>query len=283
MPDIGEQFEDIFRETVRINNLDYKLYQQIQQKLIDALDQGETVQITGRDGNETDLTIALHPLEDPAKQTIFENCVADVNIPVGEVFTSPKLTGTNGLLHVKQVFLEGLQYHDLKIRLADGMVSDYSCANFDDSAQNRQLIEENILFHHETVPIGEFAIGTNTTAYQVAHTYGIADKFPILIAEKMGPHFAMGDTCYSFQEDIAVFNLDGKEIIARDNERSRLRKTDPEQAYFGCHTDITIPYEELGAIRVIRADGSEITLLENGRFVLPGTEALNDPLDNIIG
>jgi len=281
VPDIGERFEDIFRETVRINNLDYRLYQQIQQKLIDALDQGVKVHVTGRDGNETDLTIALHPLQDPAKQTIFENCVADVNIPVGEVFTSPGLSGTNGLLHVKQVFLEGLQYHDLRIRLTDGMVSDYSCANFEDASQNRQLIEENILFHHATVPIGEFAIGTNTTAYQAAHTYCIADKFPILIAEKMGPHFAMGDTCYSFQEDIAVYNPDGKEIIARDNERSRLRKTDPEQAYFGCHTDITIPYEELGAIRVIRADGSEITLLENGRFVLPGTEVLNEPLDAI--
>ena len=281
VPDIGARFEEIFQETVRINNLDYKLYQRIQQNLIDALDEGVKVHITGRDGNETDLTIALHTLQDPANQTIFENCVADVNIPVGEVFTSPQLTGTNGLLHVKQVFLEGLQYHDLKIRLTDGMISEYSCANFADKAENRQLIEENILFHHPTVPIGEFAIGTNTTAYQVAHTYGIADKFPILIAEKMGPHFAMGDTCYSFQEDVAVYNPDGKEIIARDNERSLLRKTDPEKAYFGCHTDITIPYEELGAIRVIRADGSEITLLENGRFVLPGTEVLNEPLDEL--
>ena len=281
VPDIGARFEEIFQETVRINNLDYKLYQRIQQNLIDALDEGVKVHITGRDGNETDLTIALHALQDPAKQTIFENCVADVNIPVGEVFTSPQLTGTNGLLHVKQVFLEGLQYHDLKIRLTDGMISEYSCTNFADKAENRQLIEENILFHHPTVPIGEFAIGTNTTAYQVAHTYGIADKFPILIAEKMGPHFAMGDTCYSFQEDVAVYNPDGKEIIARDNERSLLRKTDPEKAYFGCHTDITIPYEELGAIRVIRADGSEITLLENGRFVLPGTEVLNEPLDEL--
>ena len=279
VPDIGEQFEEIFQETVRINNLDYTLYQKIQQKLIDALNEGVKVHITGRNGNETDLTVALHPLTDPEKQTIFENCVADVNIPVGEVFTSPQLTGTNGLLHVKQVFLEGLQYHDLKIRLTDGMISEYSCANFKDEAENRQLIEENILFHHPTVPIGEFAIGTNTTAYQVAHTYGIADKFPILIAEKMGPHFAMGDTCYSFQEDVAVYNPDGKEIIARDNERSLLRKSDPEKAYFGCHTDITIPYEELGAIRVIRTDGSEITLLENGRFVPPGTEVLNEPLD----
>ena len=40
---------------------------------------------------------------------------------------------------------------------------------------------------------------------------------PILIAEKMGPHFAVGDTCYSWQEDTPVYNPDGKEIIARDN------------------------------------------------------------------
>ena len=47
-----------------------------------------------------------------------------------------------------------------------------------------------ILKNHETLPMGEFAIGTNTTAYEVALRYGILDKFPILIAEKMGPHFA---------------------------------------------------------------------------------------------
>lgn len=47
--------------------------------------------ILGTNGNRTDLNVQLHPLNDPAKETIFENCVADVNIPVGEVFTSPVL------------------------------------------------------------------------------------------------------------------------------------------------------------------------------------------------
>ena len=78
--------------------------------IIDVLDSGTKVHITGRGGNRTDLTVALHPLTDPDKQTIFENCVADVNIPVGEVFTSPVLAGTNGTLHVSEVFLNGLQY-----------------------------------------------------------------------------------------------------------------------------------------------------------------------------
>ena len=281
VPAIGERFRDIFRETVKINNLDYRKYQKIQQKLIDALDQGTAVRVRGMNGNCTDLRVALHTLTDPEHQTNFENCVADVNIPVGEVFTSPVLKGTNGVLNVSRVYLGEFQYRDLKIEVRDGMVAGYSCGNFASEEANRRYIEENILFHHASLPMGECAIGTNTTAYRMAKTYGIADKLPILIAEKMGPHFAFGDTCYSWEEDNAVYNPDGKEIIARDNERSILRKTDPGKAYFGCHTDITIPYEELGSITVEKADGEEITLIRNGKFVLPGTEELNEPLKDL--
>lgn len=108
--------------------------------------------------------------------------------------------------------------------------------------------------------------------------YDIAGLLPILIAEKMGPHFAVGDTCYSWAEDTPVYNPDGKEIIARDNEFSLQRKTDISKAYLGCHTDITIPYEELGSIQVFCGDGRKISIIENGRFVLPGTEKLNEPL-----
>ena len=281
VPAIGERFRDIFRETVKINNLDYRKYQKIQQKLIDALDQGTAVRVRGMNGNCTDLRVALHTLTDPEHQTNFENCVADVNIPVGEVFTSPVLKGTNGVLHVSRVYLGEFQYRDLKIEVRDGMVAGYSCGNFASEEANRRYIEENILFHHASLPMGECAIGTNTTAYRMAKIYGIADKLPILIAEKMGPHFAFGDTCYSWEEDNAVYNPDGKEIIARDNERSIQRKTDPGKAYFGCHTDITIPYEELGSITVEKSDGEEITLIRNGKFVLPGTEELNEPLKDL--
>ena len=110
-----------------------------------------------------------------------------------------------------------------------------------------------------------------------AQKYGIADKLPILIAEKMGPHFAVGDTCYSHAEDVAVHNPDGKQIVARDNEVSLRRKEDPSKAYFNCHTDITIPYDELGSLVAVCADGKEIEIIREGRFVLPGCEALNEP------
>ena len=281
IPTIGEQFREIFDETVKINTLDYKLYQSIQQKIIDVLDTGERVHIKGRGQNKTDLTVELYKLQDPDKQTIFENCVADVNIPVGEVFTSPVLKGTNGKLHVSQVYLNELNFLDLEMDFSDGKIVNYTCKNFENEEENRKYIHENVLKHHDTLPMGEFAIGTNTTAYCMARKYDIAAKLPILIAEKTGPHFAVGDTCYSHAEDNAVFNPDGKEIVARDNEVSLQRKEDMSKAYLNCHTDITIPYDELGAITVIRADGSIEDIIRDGRFVVPGSEALNQPLDEM--
>ena len=280
VPEIGENYEEIFDEIIKINTLDAKVYEKVQQTLIDALDQGEYVHILGQNGNHTDLKVQLHPLKDPDKETIFENCVADVNIPVGEVFTSPVLEGTNGVLHVSKVYLNELQYRDLELTFSNGMVSEYHCANFERELENQAYIHDNVLFKHPTLPLGEFAIGTNTTAYVTAKKYGIEDKMPILIAEKMGPHFAVGDTCYSWCEDIKVYNPNGKEIIARDNSVSIRRKEDVSKAYFHCHTDITIPYEELGSIVVVTKDGNEIKLLENGKFVLSGTEILNEPLKN---
>ena len=278
VPEIGEKYEEIFDEIIRINTLDVKLYEKVQQTLIDALDQGEYVHILGTNGNRTDLNVQLHPLNDPKKETIFENCVADVNIPVGEVFTSPVLEGTNGVLHVSKVYLNELQYRDLEITFSNGMVSEYNCANFERELENKAYIHDNVLYKHPTLPLGEFAIGTNTTAYVTAKKYGIEDKMPILIAEKMGPHFAVGDTCYSHAEEVKVYNPDGKEIVARDNEVAALRSVNPSKAYFNCHTDITIPYDELAELTAVKKDGGRIPIIANGRFVLPGTEELNEPL-----
>ena len=119
--------------------------------------------------------------------------MADVNIPVGEVFTSPALKGTNGHLHVTEVYLNGLKYLDLELDFKDGMISAYSCKNFETEEENQAFVRENILRHHDTLPMGEFAIGTNTTAYRMGLDYGIQSKLPILIAEKTGPHFAQGE------------------------------------------------------------------------------------------
>lgn len=285
VPAIGEKFEDIFAETVKINTLDYMLYRDMQQKMIDVLDEADKVHITGKGSNKTDLYVNIWKLKDPTKETAFENCVADVNIPVGEVFTSPVLEGTTGKLFVSQVYLNELKYENLEIDFKDGMIVAYTCTNFENEDENQKYIRDNVLKHHDTLPMGEFAIGTNTTAYRMARSFHIADKLPILIAEKTGPHFAVGDTCYSHEEDNISYNPDGKAIVARENAVSALRNVDcavgggEQKAYFNCHTDITIPYDELDKITVVRKDGTMVDIIADGRFVLEGTEKLNEPLD----
>jgi len=279
-PEIGEQFPEIFAATLKINLLDSMHYSEIQQKIIDVLDKADYVNVKGKPGNDTDINVQLHTLQNPDKETNFENCVADVNIPVGEVFTSPVLKGTNGTLHVADIYLNSLRYFNLKIHFADGWVKDYSCTNFADPEEGEKYIYENLLLPHKSLPIGEFAIGTNTLAYQMAKKYDILALLPILIIEKMGPHFAIGDTCYSNEEDSPHPSfVNGKEMIAVDNEKSITRKEDPVNAYLQKHIDITLPYEMLASITAVTKEGEKFDIIRDGRFVVPGTEELNIYLD----
>lgn len=280
VPDIGKKFEKIFEETVKVNTLDSDKYEKIQTKIISALDKGDYVTVTGRGNNHTDIKVNLVKKTDPEKQTVFENCLDDVNIPLGEVFTSPELKGTEGILHVTEVYLDNLKYKELELTFKDGCVTDYTCKNFDNEADNKKYIHENVLYRHDTLPIGEFAIGTNTTAYMMGLKYNISGLLPILIAEKTGPHFAVGDTCFSHEEELVTCNPDGRQMVAKENDFSKLRNSEPEKAYFNCHTDITIPYSELGDIIVHTCSGETIDIIKNGRFVLEGTEALNEVFDD---
>ncbi len=279
IPEIGKDFEEIFAETVKVNTLDSMEYRKIQQHIIDALDQGEYVRILGAGKNYTDMMVKLFTLKDSDKETLFENTVADVNIPVGEVFTTPVLKGTKGILHVPQVFLNDLQYKELELEFEDGIITGYNCKNFTEEAKNKSYVKENLLYNRDYLPLGEFAIGTNTTAYMMARKFDIAPKLPILIAEKTGPHFAIGDTCYKMSEEVRVMNPDGKEVIARDNEISILRKSEPGKAYFNCHTDITLPYDEIREISVYKKDGTIIPIIRDSRFVLEGAFVLNKAFD----
>lgn len=278
--EIGERFPEIFADTLKINLLNSAHYAKIQQNIIDVLDTAQYVHVKGKGTNETDIMVRMHPITDPLNQTNFENCVADVNIPVGEVFTSPLLTGTNGVLHVEDIYLGSLRYFNIKLRFEDGWVKDYSCTNFENPEDGKKYIHENLLLPHNSLPIGEFAIGTNTLAYQIAKKYDILSLLPILIIEKMGPHFAIGDTCFSHEEDAPHPSfVNGKEMIAVENEHSAKRKEDPFGAYTQKHMDITLPYEMLASITAISKDGTKTDIIRDGRFVVPGTEELNIPLE----
>ena len=169
------------------------------------------------------------------KGVLICNNLEEAKDGVKEIMEDKKF-GDAGNHMVIEEFMTGREVSVLSF--VDGKTIKLMSSAFIIEEDNKKYIKENIMYNHDTLPIGEFAIGTNTTAYMFARKFGIADKLEILIAEKTGPHFAVGDTCYSYEEDNDTFNFDGKKIIAKENEISAKRKTDPDKAYFSCHTDI---------------------------------------------
>ncbi|OPL19715.1 MAG: hypothetical protein AVO35_01710 [Candidatus Aegiribacteria sp. MLS_C] len=282
-PEVGGRYEEIFEAMVAVNSVDSSGHGELQDRLIRMLDGASSIHIAGRDGNRTDLTVALQVPEDTGKATVFRNCLADINIPVGEIFTSPRLRGTDGILHVEEVMLNRMKFQDLELRFSDGMTVDCTCSNFATEEEGMKFVREQLLFPHERLPAGEFAIGTNTLAYEMAMRYGIMDLLPVLIIEKMGPHLAIGDTCYAHEEDQVVRNPDGREVLARENEMSAARDEDPENAYTNTHIDISIPFHMIGAITARFPDGGALDVIRNGRFVPGELQELNGPIDRLRG
>ena len=266
---VGERFEEIFEDFFQMNVEESEPFEKLQQVLIDGLDTCDIAEIKGCNGNETDIRISLWPIKDPTKETKFLNCGGDLNIPYGEVFTTPKLAGTTGLYHVEEICLKGIFYHDLRLTFQDGWVVDANCR------EGKEYVMNRLLYPNEKITMGEFAVGSNTKAYAIAHKYQLGDRLPILIYEKMGPHIAIGDPCFARSEDAPIYNMyDHKEMVCRENEITAERNT-KENIYFGNHVDITLPYHQVEYLRGIRKDGTIVSFIENGRFVLKGTEGLN--------
>ena len=114
--------------------------------------------------------------------------------------------------------------------------------------------------------------------------YGLVDtEGNIVLEAKYEAAFPVGEELVGIMQTkngnkkYGIINRDGKEIVAKENSVSALRKTKPQEAYFNCHTDITIPYDELKLIEIIKEDDTRESIIADGRFVLNGTEELNEP------
>ncbi|NQT57832.1 MAG: aminopeptidase [Bacteroidetes bacterium] len=277
---LGTDFPAVFDLFMEINSMESAVYESYQQILINTLDKAKIVTVKGSGDNETDIQIAMQKIENPDKETNFLNCGGDLNIPHGEVFTTPQLQGTNGLLHFREIYVNGVQYKDLKLRFSDGYIDEWSCTNYIVPEDAENYIHETLLFPHETLTMGEFAIGTNTQAYRAVKEWELLPLLPILLIEKMGPHFAVGDPCYARGEDAEVYNLpDGKRVTAKQNERTANRETLKDNVYFNKHIDLTLPYEETALLSLIDETGQTQNIIENGLFCLDGLEELNKPLN----
>ena len=70
----------------------------------------------------------------------------------------PGLEGTNGKLFVSQVYLNELKYENLEIDFKDGMIFLLHLHKFCGGGRKTKYIRDNVLKHHDTLPMGEFAI-----------------------------------------------------------------------------------------------------------------------------
>jgi len=277
--EIHEDFLEVFEHFIDINKMNNEENEKLQTILINELDKAEYIHVVGGRNNKTNIKVKMHNLNNPDQETLFFNCGSDANIPLGEVFTSPKLKGTSGLIHFPSIYIDGMYYKDLELEFDDGIVSNYNCSNADDVEKNKLYVKENLLESIENLPMGEFAIGTNTYAYSVIRHYDLFDKINPLIMEKIGPHFAIGDTGYSEMEDIKVYNPCGKVIIAKDNEISIKRIEDIDKAYTYIHKDLTLRIEEIKELSVVTAANDRIVIIKDGRYKLSGLEPLNNELN----
>lgn len=279
---IGEDFEAIFEDFYDLNIEESEPFELIQQVIIDALDICSYVRLVGQNGNQTNLTVSLPALSKPEAETKFLNCGGDLNIPYGELFTTPQLQGTTGGYHVSEIYLRKIGYKDLILEFQDGRIVEYICNNTNDEKADRAYVRKHLFGGQQKLTMGEFAIGSNTRAFAIAKKHHLIAKLPILLVEKMGPHIAIGDPCFARGEDAPIYNLyDKKEMIARENEHTACRIDQGDAVYFNRHIDITLPYDEIGAVTGVTATGEEIPIIRNGRFVLPGTGQLNQPLDRM--
>lgn len=69
----------------------------------------------------------------------------------------------------------------------DGMIVDYGCGGCGSQEAGKAYVKEHLLQGRDTLPMGEFAIGSNTLAYAIARDMDLVPRMPILLAEKMGP------------------------------------------------------------------------------------------------
>ncbi len=170
------EWEDFVYSSCLVDNenpiAEWKKIHKQQEKICNFLNQVDEIHIIGED---TDLTFGI-------KGRTWENCDGKINMPDGEVFTTPLENSANGTIRFTfPGIYSGREIEDITLAFKDGKVVKASATKGNDLLQKTLKIEG-------ADRIGEAAIGTN---------YDIT-KFTknILFDEKMGGtiHIALGDS-----------------------------------------------------------------------------------------
>lgn len=166
-----DEFEDFY---FKVCNLDYSKMSKAMDNLVKLMNQTNKVRILG---NDTDITFSIKGI--PAIK-----CAGEMNIPDGEVFTSPVKNSINGILsyNTPSLYSDGFTYDNIKFEFKNGKIVNAYC---NDTNRINKILDTDKGARY----IGEFAIGVNP--------YITEPMKDILFDEKiMGSfHFTPG-SCY---------------------------------------------------------------------------------------
>lgn len=138
-----EKYEDlVFNAT----SFDYSTMKKAMQHLKDVMDKTDKVRITGPN---TDLTFSIKDI--PAIV-----CAGEMNLPDGEVYTSPVKDSVNGVLTYNTTSLyNGTLYENVSFTFENGKIVKASALQGNDKINDLLNTDEGARY------IGEFAIGVN--------------------------------------------------------------------------------------------------------------------------
>ena len=189
----------------------------------------------------------IHASED-LKETAFENCVADVNIPVGEVFTSPVEEDVNGEIYFDYPQnYRGNEARGVHLWIENGKVVKATAEKGEDFLNAMLDMDEGAR------GIGEIAVGTNDMIQDVTGN--------ILFDEKIGGsiHMAVGAS----YPETGGKNVSGLhwDLIKNMKNGGQIYADDEliyENGKFNCCDDVEKLYEKIGMIKEVYDNPEDI-------------------------
>jgi|GEM_PF-6784198 len=217
--------------------------------ITNIVDSGYAVYIKGREGNETDLTVGLKPLENAASESNARVLRLGGCLPGGEIRLMNDEAGTFGTLHVKNAMLNGKHIQNLKISFEDGEISALS---FDGAAQGETAGDYRIV---------RVAMGFNPELLEKLDELAAESKLRTYFEPKAG----------------LTLRLESHPIVSAAKRLNPYVKKTVSEVYQ--ETDrqekLFIPYEELALLSVIKDNDQQTDIVREGMFVPVGTDALN--------
>lgn len=180
---------------------EWKNLHEEQEKIVELLNQKETFQILGED---TDLILST-------KGRNWVNCSGQVNLPDGEVFTSPIEDSVNG--HIRFTYpgiYAGREIENIFLEFKNGVVINAT------ADKGQELLDELLKIENASI-MGEFAIGTNYGIKQFTKNMLFDEKIggTIHCALGLGLPEAGGKNMSSIHWDILKdMKIPGSKIIA---------------------------------------------------------------------